>query len=226
MSRARPASWVVPLALAPLLAQSLLDGFYKAALYRWSPVAFWWADVAKFVVIPGVVLYYLARAGGVRPRDYGLAAPATPSERDAMLGNALLATLLLVPTYLLAQEWIGRLWPAATVIQFAYETALPQQRFLRELAVAYYALSAGLVEEIVFRGLPWACFERFRGRHVRAVYVLVTAILFGLAHWENGAPDVLSATAFGLGAAALYLKLGTLWPIIVAHVLTDLIAFS
>jgi len=226
MTTARPAPWVLPLALAPMLAQSLLDGFYKAPLYRWSATAFWWVDLAKFVFVPAAVLVCLARYGGMRPRNYGLAWPRTTAERETLLGNGLLASVVLVPLYFLTREMIGRAFPDVSPVEFGYETALPTLQVLRWLAIGYYAVSAGLIEEVVFRALPWAWCKGLRGKGVPAAYVLATSALFGLAHWENGAQDVFTATVFGLAAAALYLRLRNLWPIVAAHVITDVIAFS
>jgi membrane protease YdiL (CAAX protease family) len=222
----RAAPWAVPLALAPMLLLSLADGLYKRPLYHWSAAAFWLADIAKFVLLPGIVLWWLARHADVRPRDYGLRWPRTQDERSALLGGTLLACLVLGPAYFVAQDWIWRAWPAAAPV-FSYDTALPASGSARWLAIAYYATTAGVVEEIVFRGLPWAWTVRFGDtRAIRWIWIAVTSILFGLAHWENGTPDVLAAGVFGIGAAVLYLRLRSLWPLVLAHVVTDVIAFA
>jgi len=222
----REAPWVIPLALAPLLLQSLVDGLYKAPLHRWSASAFWLVDAAKFVLLPAVVLWCLARFAGVRPRDYGLRWPRTPEERNALLGAALFACFVLVPLYFAAQELA---WRAGrfTAPDFGYETALPAARFLRWLAIGYFALTAGIVEEIVFRGLPWTWAARFGDtRTTRWTWVAMTSVLFGLVHWENGLPEVLTTGVFGVGAALLYLKLRNLWPLVLAHVVADVVAFA
>lgn len=222
----REAPWVIPLALAPMLLQSLADGLYKGSLYQWSTVAFWFVDVTKFVLLPGAVLWCLARFGGVRPRDFGLRWPRTPDERNALLGGAFLACFVLVPVYFLAQEWIWRVWPHSAP-EFTYELALPRTSVLRWLVIGYYAITAGVVEEIVFRGLPWTWAVRFGDtRAIRWTWVAVTSVLFGLAHWENGASDALAAIVFGVGAATIYLKLRSLWPLILAHVVADVIAYA
>jgi membrane protease YdiL (CAAX protease family) len=56
--------------------------------------------------------------------------------------------------------------------------------------------------------------------------VVATSIVFALVHWENGGPGLLAAGAYGFGAALLYLKLRNLWPLVVAHVVTDVISFA
>jgi membrane protease YdiL (CAAX protease family) len=220
------ARWAIPLALLPLVAQSLFDGFYKAQLHRWSVTAFWFVDVTKFVLLPAAVLWALARFAGVRPDDYGLRWPRNATERETFYGAVLLTGLVLVPLYFIAEELIWRAWPTARPA-FTYGSAVPAAWPLRWLTVAYFSLTAGIVEEIVFRGLPWAWWAPLADTVAkRSIWIAVTSITFGLVHWENGWPDVLTATVFGIAAAILYLRLRNLWPLIAAHVLADVIAFA
>jgi membrane protease YdiL (CAAX protease family) len=226
MAAPRPAPWVIPLALAPMLLQSLADGLYKAPLYNWSVAAFWFADIAKFVLVPGVILWCLARFAGVHPRDYGLSWPRTPEARERLLGGTLLACFVLVPLFFAVQQM---LWFAGYygLPDFGYEATLPHGQVLRWIVIGYYALTAGVVEEIVFRGLPWTWVEHFGDTPAtRGAWVVVTSIVFALVHWENGGPGMLAAGAYGIGAALLYLKLRNLWPLVVAHVVTDVISFA
>jgi membrane protease YdiL (CAAX protease family) len=222
----RSAPWVIPLALAPMLLQSLADGLYKGPLHHWWVSAFWLADIAKFVVVPVFILWCLARFAGVRPRHYGLHWPQTPEERERLLGGTLMACVVLVPLFFAVQQIQWRLGYYA-MPAFGYEETLPDGRVGRWLVIGYYALTAGIVEEIVFRGLPWAWVQQFRDtRAARAVWVVATSIVFALVHWENGGPGMLAAGAYGIGAALLYLKLRNLWPLVVAHVVTDIISFA
>jgi membrane protease YdiL (CAAX protease family) len=52
------------------------------------------------------------------------------------------------------------------------------------------------------------------------------AVLFGMAHWESGAHEILGTACLGLFACALYLKIQTLWPLIGAHFIVDMASFS
>jgi membrane protease YdiL (CAAX protease family) len=226
MPAPRPAPWVIPLALAPMLLHSLADGLYKAPLHDWSVAAFWFADIAKFVLVPGAILWGLARFAGIRPRDYGLRWPGTPEERERLLGGTLFACFVLVPLFFAVQQllWLVGYYAMPA---FGYEATLPDERFLRWLVIGYYALTAGVVEEIVFRGLPWTWVEHFGDTPAtRSAWVVVTSAVFALVHWENGGPALLATGAYGVGAALLYLKLRNLWPLVVAHVVTDVISFA
>jgi len=226
MPAPRAAPWVIPLALAPMLLQSLADGVYKAPLHNWSVSAFWLADIGKFVLVPCIILWGLARFAGVHPRHYGLRWPQTLEERERLLGGTLLACFVLVPLFFAVQRLLWLLGYYA-LPAFGYEETLPEGHFLRWLVIGYYALTAGLVEEIVFRGLPWAWVEPVGDSPAtRGAWVVATSIVFALVHWENGGPGMLAAGAYGIGAALLYLKLRNLWPLVVAHVVTDVISFA
>lgn len=90
-------------------------------------------------------------------------------------------------------------------------------------------VGAGFGEEVVWRG--WM-FERLgrllgTGAAAKAATVVITAFLFGLAHYpEQGVPGVQQATLFGLGFGAVYAATGRLWPLIFAHAAFDLTALA
>ena len=67
---AQPDELVLTTAL--VLAPFLVDGFFRRDLYGLSPSLYWAFDFLKFVAIPAVGAMFLARAFGVRPKDYGI----------------------------------------------------------------------------------------------------------------------------------------------------------
>ena len=118
----------------------------------------------------------------------------------------------------------GFLWPYAGT--FSAAAMLPESGLRRIPGVLYLSITAGLVEEAVFRGLPWlylSTFAHFRRRV--PVYVISTFLLFSLVHSEQGPHGMLAALSFGIAAAILYLKIRNLWPIAIGHVATDVIGF-
>lgn len=54
---------------------------------------------------------------------------------------------------------------------------------------------------------------------------LGSALLFGAYHWWSGMANVIAATLFGLLAMAVYRRTRALWPLVLAHYLTDLTIF-
>jgi uncharacterized protein len=92
------------------------------------------------------------------------------------------------------------------------------------------ALAVGFVEESVFRGLMLTALAP-RGAW-RAI--IVTSVLFGVTHLANvlaGATlaetvsQVLYAGAFGVAFAALVLRKGIIWPLVLAHFAIDAVYF-
>ena len=87
-------------------------------------------------------------------------------------------------------------------------------------------LMVGFVEEVFFRGLMLNAL-RARGAWRAAV---ITALLFGLTHAMNlladksaldAAAQIFYATSIGFSFAALVLKKGVIWPLVIAHFLID-----
>jgi membrane protease YdiL (CAAX protease family) len=98
---------------------------------------------------------------------------------------------------------------------------LPKGKTAR-LRFAVTAISAGICEEIVFRGFGIAFIRSIRPDASDALIVVITAIAFGIAHAHKGKEQVTSSTAFGGVCAAVTLATGTLIPAIFVHSLVDL----
>lgn len=84
------------------------------------------------------------------------------------------------------------------------------------------SISAGVCEEILFRGFLIRYFQA-GPYHLTVVFaVLVSCAFFGTAHFYQGALGVLQTALLGLLFAFLFLATGSLtWPVL-AHVATDL----
>jgi membrane protease YdiL (CAAX protease family) len=91
-------------------------------------------------------------------------------------------------------------------------------------------LAVGFVEEVFFRGLM---LNALKGRGLwRAA--TITSLLFGVTHAMNvlagtsafdAVAQIFYATAIGFAYAALVLKKGILWPLVIAHFLIDFANF-
>jgi membrane protease YdiL (CAAX protease family) len=94
-----------------------------------------------------------------------------------------------------------------------------------------YALiiGAGFGEETFFRG--WM-FERLgklfgTGTWARTLIVLLTSVLFGLAHYAvQGLTGVEQATIFGLVFGTIFAVTGRIFMLIIAHAAFDLTALA
>jgi membrane protease YdiL (CAAX protease family) len=89
------------------------------------------------------------------------------------------------------------------------------------LFFAAVAVSAGICEEVVFRGWLLYVLHRLDGLNGTAL-ILLAAALFGLCHTYQGVTGVVGTTMAGVLLAALYVATGTLLVPIVLHCLIDL----
>jgi membrane protease YdiL (CAAX protease family) len=85
---------------------------------------------------------------------------------------------------------------------------------------ASLAITAGICEEILFRG-----FVTWHLSHLFTVYwaaALVQAVLFGLAHSYQGPKGVLATGLAGLFFTAIVAVTGSLWAAMLLHAMVDL----
>lgn len=85
------------------------------------------------------------------------------------------------------------------------------------------ALMAGVTEELIYRGFLFHALGLFLP-FSNISFVWIGAILFGVAHRYQGWFAILVTGLIGAGFGYLYLALETLWPLIIIHVLIDLVA--
>ncbi len=82
------------------------------------------------------------------------------------------------------------------------------------------SLTAGIVEEVVYRGFLMWYFSQFFPLWGA---VLASSLAFGLAHSYQGPKGVIKIVGVGIGFALLFLLSGSLWLPIIMHALLDLI---
>lgn len=94
----------------------------------------------------------------------------------------LLAAILMPILVLLISILSGGKWQSNT---FDTETVLATITS----AAAFYGLAAGIVEEIVFRGVIMGCLEK---RFGKVIAVIVPSVLFGALHMIGSSLDIIS----------------------------------
>ena len=95
----------------------------------------------------------------------------------------------------------------------------------------FYAIiiGAGFGEETLFRGFLFERLGAFLGPGSKAktLIVLITAGLFGLAHYfEQGIPGVQQATIVGLAFGTIFAVTGRIFMLMIAHAAFDLTALA
>ncbi len=89
----------------------------------------------------------------------------------------------------------------------------------------FVIISAGLCEEIIFRGFLFNRLKLFLGKSTKAKYiiVLISSLIFGLPHLYQGLHGAIHATIVGIILGALYFKNNeNLWLLVVTHAVYDL----
>ena len=90
-------------------------------------------------------------------------------------------------------------------------------------------VGAGFGEEAVFRGFLFERLGRLLGpgAAAKAAIVLLTSVLFGIAHWtDQGLAGVEQATITGLAFGTSYAMTGRIWTVMIAHAAFDLTAVA
>lgn len=213
----------VLVAAFPTIGVLLLNGYWNESLYRVSTAGFWFADGVTHVAVPALMLAWLALRHDVKPRDYGLA--GWRGGRGELLGLTVLAVGLFWISYKPVATFFGHVLQSESAL-VTYVDVMPAQPPARFLVALYFSLSAAVFEEIMYRGLPHVYFMRGWRVARPGLYLLSSTVLFGMAHWENGAHEIVGTACLGLFACALYLKIRTLWPLIGAHFVVDMASFT
>ena len=88
-----------------------------------------------------------------------------------------------------------------------------------------FDLTIGLVlvavsEEIVFRGFVVRVLQVMTRRPI--FLVLMSALIFGVAHWPNGVDNIVATGLTGIVLGGIYMWSKSLWPCVIIHYLINL----
>lgn len=210
----------IALVLGVAYAVGLGNGLYLETAARISASLFWALDLLQWIVLPGLFWAWLSLAG-LRAEHIGFA--RTRSHWLQFVGEVASVFLSAGVLFFLVRALAGLHFPGA---QFSVAHVFPAEGLLRQIAWAYAASTAGLVESALFLGLPWLLWrnQKTQGRRTW-VFVLLVSLLFALVHWELGVPVMLGAFAIHAVSCAWFFHYKSLWPVAISHVLVDLIAF-
>jgi membrane protease YdiL (CAAX protease family) len=129
--------------------------------------------------------------------------------------------IVLVDHYLCG--WIRR--TINTALPATVLGSYPQAHGWLHIVDAVFGLAlVAYSEEIVFRRCA---------RHLFQIYlndgyamVVVTSILFGAYHWWTGIGNIVEAVLIGVLLMLFYRRSAALWPVVLAHYLTDVVDFA
>lgn len=201
--------WRGYIRLKKLLALPAVDSKEKLALYAVT-IAFQW-------MLAGVVAWR-ALARGLTLQDMGLG----PLPWMAIVLAGLLGATSIGGLQWLNLRRIGKMEGEAPELLRKLANRLLPVNLLEYLPYSALAITAGVCEEFVYRGFAIAAFSK-AGLPLWLV-VIISSILFGLAHAYQGRGGILSTGIFGVLLAIGRLWLGSLVPVMMWHAGLDLAA--
>lgn len=212
--------------------QALSDVFYALALTLLGAiVAAAFGTLAGdqpellVVMLQGIVilagLQLLLRLRGQDWRDLGL--PAF-SSRDLLRALQALGIMFLVNLALIAL--VHSLAPS--LIGTHQERLAEVGSLLNEgspfIVIIAAMLFVGFYEEVLARGFLLKRCQQLIGGYWGPV--VLSAALFGLGHFYQGILGMLQTTLMGIVFAALVMRWGSLWPLILAHSLINILSLG
>jgi len=177
-------------------------------------------------VLRGGVLAVIATVSFLRTCIGGaFGTMAKPYEPPLMLwlriGSAIVLALFLM---VLSEFWIRQ-----PLVDLIPDTRLGGYTRIDGPILYWIDITFGLAlvavsEEFVFR----AVLKEFLGRINGSIWFIVVAssILFGLAHWAHGVPNVIDNAVTGAILMVLYMRTGSIVPPIIAHYLINVWYFA
>jgi membrane protease YdiL (CAAX protease family) len=188
-----------------------------------NALLYWGFEALTWIIIPATIACYAIRIPGIGFVDFGFHG-SIRGRRN--IGLLLLACALFAPlcygVYKTSYDFFSSIFPSQGFFQ--YDSIVPESGILYFVVVIYFALSAGLVEELLFRGMLLKALTGLR--HALPLFLLLSPVLFSLVHWEDGVANLVSTYIVGLFMALAYLGLRNLWPLVVGHIFTDLVWFG
>lgn len=183
----------------------------RSQCYIRSMVVLWLAALAVVALAPPATLWYPPEA------MRALTGPLSPDFVQAFVPTIMIG--LVAPVAVAYFNTNVRRFMVGQLDAIDY--LMPRTR--TEIALfAGVSVTAGVCEEILFRGLLFHCLQAAPFSLAPLPTLLVGSALFGLAHMGQGFKGVLVTGAAGLFLGGLYMVTGSLLLPIAVHILIDL----
>lgn len=213
--------WITVLLLGGYIP-GLTSNWYYTLLKTGTP-GYWVMELSIWALLPGLILWTGLRYHLFDLRRLGMHTRLFNRPLSlATLGLTLGLILLWLPFNLwlnqTAQTWLSsRMISGGPLLEFpTIETA-------HLIKFAYLAFSAGVVEEFYGRSVLGCLFDHTPGQLV--AYMLVSALVFALIHWEGGLSYLSFTFVWGLVFGAGYAWIRSVWPLMLAHALYDWLVY-
>jgi len=175
------------------------------------------------VVCLAVIIFYLRRQKKTL-RDLGL-------KRNGLTAHTLMVGILSALLWIAFNKWIYHPFITHFFVVAPYTEYDFIRNKLSNLIITLIAawIIGGFYEEIVFRGFIQTTIREWfvKSRHSFWFAGLLTSILFGLYHWQQGIFGIVPSFLGGLlWTLLLWRYKGNLWYPIISHAIYDTIALT
>lgn len=213
--------------LGPVLFLQSINGLYVDILISQSPILFWIADLITFALVPLGLFFLVVKTFEIELEFFGLSNPI------AQLGlfRFIIFAGISVAVYLFVTYLVGRLvWQSLSEYSSGegegYSAAIPTGLFGSIASSIYFSLSAAVVETVVYTGVAFGLYKSLaKPQFLLLPFAIVSGLLFGIVHWENGLNEVVTNSILG-GVAFLLLNWwGNIWPLVVGHFVVLMVIF-
>jgi uncharacterized protein len=207
----RPDVWLFTFVLA--FIYPLADRFFYSRLKPAMQVYIWNILAAWLLTAAAVVLIY---RNGLKLSEFGQTFGTYPR---TLIVSIILVVLIAV-LVLLNKLQKHKPSPESLAKRYRHVRKLFPSTGAEKLAVVPLALTAGFCEEFLYRG--WLL--NVTGYALKSVWagLLISSILFGLAHLYQGRKGMLGTGIGGLVFGLIYVAGGSLVPAQVLHAALDL----
>jgi len=213
--------------LSPVLGLQLVNGLYLEFLINQSLILFWVIDVFTFVLLPLGLFFLLARIFEIKPDFFGLRNPIVQLGWEKFIVFSGISAI----AYFYITYFVGKLaWQFlptyAGGVGEGYSAAIPSGAIASFLCSIYFSLSAAVIETVVYTGVAFGLYNSLARSHCLLLpFAIMSGLLFGSIHWENGLNEVVTNSLLG-GIAFLLLNWwGNIWPLVVGHFAVLMVIF-
>ena len=218
------------LAVFPSIALGLLNTYWTEPLHNFSPTLFWAVDISQWLLVPFLVWLLVLRPNKITLAEIGFRSPQNHRKLLESFGGEefALALFVLAFVYFFVDRVATALVWAHLGLEpgFGYGAVAQSSDHYRYVAALYFGITAAVIEEVVFRGLPWLYLSKNgAGGARKVVYVVITATVFAVTHSEQGLAGVISSGFFGVAAALIFLRTRNLYPVVASHFVIDVVSF-
>jgi len=203
--------------------QLMLQSNARVSYYKKIMVGLW---------IPTIIILGLIAFSELTLKDVGLTLPSFQLEILGAVPSYIIIGLiglysLLMVYYLLGYHFSSEFrkkfseQKQSSMQKISYADMIPVSKEEKK-CWNYVSITAGVTEEIIYRGFIIFAFSYFFPSLSIWVILLISAVLFGLAHTNQGLVEgFIRTTIIGFLFACFYVVVGSILPLILLHVVID-----